>query len=144
MFRRFYWLNISMIGHTFCLFLLKLKKLSQDSITFQKQPPEVFYKKDVLMDFANSTEKCLHQVFRPSSLQLYLKTDFSTGIFPWNFRKSKEHLFWRTDVNDSSDLFSSSAESPNTNWSKQTDLSSFHRQSNRSHMFYKVLLKISV
>ena len=53
---------------------------------FKKQPPDVFYKKGVLKNFANFTEKRLCwsflliklQAFKPAYL---LKRDSNTGVF---------------------------------------------------------------
>ena len=55
-------------------------------VSLEKQPPEVFYKKDVLKNFANFTEKHLwcKSLFtkvagmRPATL---LKRDFNTDVF---------------------------------------------------------------
>ena len=68
----------------------------------QKQPPEVFYQKVVLKNFATFTGKHLCwnlfliklQAFRPDS-----KKDFNTGVFLWILRNFEEHLFWRTSAN---------------------------------------------
>ena len=55
----------------------------------QKQPPEVFFKKDVLKNFANLTEKHLcwslflikMEAWGPATL---LKRDSNTDVFLWN------------------------------------------------------------
>ena len=52
----------------------------------QKQPPEVYFKKDVLRNFAQFIRKHLHQSLFLNevaglSLELYQKRDFGSGVF---------------------------------------------------------------
>ena len=57
-------------------------------MSYKKQPPEVFCKKDVLKNLANFTEKHLCW-----SLFLILKRDSNTPIFLWNLRNFKNTYF---------------------------------------------------
>ena len=73
---------------------------------FQKQPLGVFWKKkSVIKNFANFTGKHLYWSIFLTKLQTWdpatlLKRDSNTGAFLLNFCNFKEHLFWRTSVND--------------------------------------------
>ena len=55
-------------------------------LVLQKQPPEVFYKKDVLTNFTKFTEKHLCQ-------GLFFNKVAGTGVFLWILWNYWEHLF---------------------------------------------------
>ena len=54
----------------------------------KKEPPQVFYKKSVLKNFAKFTGKHLK------------KRGSSTGVFLWIWRNILEHVFYRTPPGD--------------------------------------------
>ena len=71
----------------------------------QKQPPEVFYKKDPLKNFGKFTGKHLCQSLFFNKvpglgLQLYLKRHSGTGVFLEILRNFPENLFYRTSLED--------------------------------------------
>ena len=78
----------------FRVFIVRIKFLSMnylsspETLKFQKQPPNLFYKKGILKNFAKLTGKHLYQ-----SLQLKLKKGLWHRCFPVNFAK-----FLRTPI----------------------------------------------
>ena len=77
--------------HIFYIFQRRRKVLTVN-ISTQKQPPEVFYKKGVLRNFAEFTEKHLYQRIFLIKLQAWgsatlLKKSLWHRCFPVNFAK---------------------------------------------------------
>ena len=100
--------NTEEINKKSCWFLL-LRNLSREKCPFRSSHRRCSGKKNVLKNFANSTGKhCVGVSFDRSShwrflikfVKNFVKKDSSTGVFLWSLRNVKEHLFWRTSVND--------------------------------------------
>ena len=72
-------------------FFLKFEIMQWNgTINKQKQPPEVSIRKGVLRNFTKYTGKRMYQSLffnKVACLQLYLKKDSGTGVFPVNFVK---------------------------------------------------------
>ena len=91
------------------MLILVISNLSREKCPFRSSHRRCSGKKNVLKNFANSTGKhCVGVSFDRSShwrflikfVKNFVKKDSSTGVFLWSLRNVKEHLFWRTSVND--------------------------------------------
>ena len=61
---------------------------------------DVFYKKGVLANFAKFTAKICARLKLQASVWNFVKKETLTGIFLWILRHFKEHLFYRTPLDD--------------------------------------------
>ena len=66
----------------------------------QKQPPEVFYKKGVLRNFAKLTRKhlCQNLFFNKVRSATLLKRHPGKGVFLWILRNFQEHCFFTSST----------------------------------------------
>ena len=72
----------------------KSNHMFPESCFFQKQPPDVFFKKKVLFEISQNSQE---NTFARSS---FLKRNSGTGVFLWILRNFYEHLFYKKPLGD--------------------------------------------